>query len=159
MLAGRVFNNQMHSLLTKHCFQGDLSKESMIRRYRKHNEDVLKLVPKERLLVLNVCESQGGEWAHLINFLELRTSPPSCPFPRVNTTSEFQSKYTVPSNVVGWSGGLAGFGLPFYFMPEKKKVLISHGSSGKLLSVGAHSNENKSTEDESVLSYFNPTCW
>ncbi len=54
--------------------------------YEKHNEEVRRVIPKERLLVYEIREG----WAPLCSFLGLPV--PEEPFPRVNSTEEFQSR-------------------------------------------------------------------
>jgi hypothetical protein len=58
-------------------------KAAVIKRYNLHNEEVLRVVPKERLLLFNVKEG----WAPLCNFLNVTI--PATPFPKSNTREEF----------------------------------------------------------------------
>jgi hypothetical protein len=52
------------------------------KKYREHNERVLRTVPPERLLVMNVTAGDG--WANLCPFLGLPI--PAIPFPHENKT-------------------------------------------------------------------------
>jgi hypothetical protein len=71
------------SLLDKE-FGNDLhNKEAVIKHFKEHNDEVLNIVPKERLLVYDV--KQG--WEPLAKFLGV--SVPSSPFPLTNTGAEF----------------------------------------------------------------------
>lgn len=59
------------------------NKEAVIGFYNRHNEDVLKTVPKEKLLVF---DPKNG-WEPLCNFLGVAV--PSTPYPKSNTRDEF----------------------------------------------------------------------
>jgi hypothetical protein len=61
-------------------------RESLIAGYERHNREVQKLVPPERLLVYEV--RQG--WGPLCQFLNLPI--PDQPFPHVNLREEFSSR-------------------------------------------------------------------
>ncbi|WP_281728788.1 sulfotransferase, partial [Gordonia paraffinivorans] len=54
--------------------------------FRRHTEAVVAGVPKERLLVFNVAEG----WEPLCRFLGVPT--PDTPYPRENTTEQFQAR-------------------------------------------------------------------
>lgn len=54
--------------------------------FRQHTETVVATVPKDRLLVFNVAEG----WAPLCEFLGVPT--PDTPYPRENTTEQFQAR-------------------------------------------------------------------
>jgi hypothetical protein len=54
--------------------------------FRRHTEAVVAAVPKERLLVFNVAEG----WEPLCRFLGVPV--PEGPFPRENTTEQFQAR-------------------------------------------------------------------
>ena len=58
-------------------------KAAVIKRYNEHNEEVLRVVPKERLLLFNVKDG----WEPLCKFLDKQV--PSTPFPKSNTREEF----------------------------------------------------------------------
>lgn len=59
------------------------NKESVIAHYRQHNEEVMKTVPPERLLVYNVRDG----WEPLCKFLNVPV--PTQPFPKTNSREEF----------------------------------------------------------------------
>lgn len=59
------------------------NKESVIAHYRQHNEEVMKTVPPERLLVYNVRDG----WEPLCKFLNVPV--PTQPFPKTNSRDEF----------------------------------------------------------------------
>jgi hypothetical protein len=56
---------------------------SLVSRYEQHNDEVQKVIPKERLLVYNVSEG----WEPLCAFL--RVPVPAEPFPKTNSTQFF----------------------------------------------------------------------
>ncbi|MEO8665394.1 MAG: sulfotransferase family protein [Ignavibacteria bacterium] len=60
------------------------NKEAVIKRFNDHNEEVLKTVPKEQLLVF---DPKSG-WDPLCKFLNVPV--PETPFPRSNTTEDFK---------------------------------------------------------------------
>jgi Sulfotransferase domain len=64
-------------------FGRDPDKESVIQHFQKHHEEVLKTVPKEKLLIYDVKEG----WTPLCNFLGVPV--PHMPFPYTNTKDEF----------------------------------------------------------------------
>ena len=59
------------------------NKEFMIDHFKRHTDDVIKTVPKDRLLVY---EASHG-WEPLCKFLDVPV--PSTPFPRENTREQF----------------------------------------------------------------------
>jgi hypothetical protein len=59
-------------------------REFMVAAFKRHNAEVERAIPKERLLVYEV--SQG--WEPLCRFLDVPV--PDGPFPRVNSTEEHQ---------------------------------------------------------------------
>jgi hypothetical protein len=114
----------MHNLVTKLIFRGDFSKQNMIKMYRAHNENIRKLVPPERLLVIDV--TQGQSYSVLTKFLKVR--PPasireSTAFPHVNNRADFQRSFITNSSMVGYSAGLLTAGLPYLlWAPVKREV-------------------------------------
>jgi hypothetical protein len=73
-------------LLDKEFGSDLLNKTEVIKRFILHNEEVLKTVPKERLLVYTVKEG----WEPLCKFLNVPV--PSTPFPVSNTSEEFKER-------------------------------------------------------------------
>ena len=72
-------------------------------------------MPPQKLLVIDITEGRG--WEPICTFLNLPI--PEVPFPRVNDTAEFQGMVT-KINIVGWTLGILGLGIPFLFMPDYK---------------------------------------
>jgi hypothetical protein len=74
-------------IVLERTFQGRLDDaEHAIAVYERHNRDVQRAIPPERLLVYEASEG----WAPLCRFLGLPV--PAEPFPRVNTTEEFRAR-------------------------------------------------------------------
>jgi len=71
------------ALLDKFYGKDLKNKEAVTKVFKDYNEDVLKSVPHERLLVFDV---KSG-WEPLCKFLNVAV--PSVPFPRSNSTDEF----------------------------------------------------------------------
>lgn len=62
------------------------NKEAVIDHYNKHNEEVMRIVPKDKLLVFNAKEG----WEPLCRFLGVPV--PAKPFPKSNSTDEFRNR-------------------------------------------------------------------
>ncbi len=60
-----------------------MNKEKVIERFNKHNEEVIKLIPKERMLIF---DPKSG-WDPLCRFLNVPV--PAVPFPKSNTKEDF----------------------------------------------------------------------
>jgi hypothetical protein len=74
-------------LIVNRVFGGILDdREHALVVYRKNIKEVTKALPPERLLVFDVAQG----WAPLCEFLDLPI--PDTPFPRTNSTSEFQER-------------------------------------------------------------------
>ena len=68
-------------------YGGDIHDRTfMIDFFRRHTEGVVAGVPKERLLVFEVAQG----WTPLCEFLGVPI--PDTPYPRENSTQEFQSR-------------------------------------------------------------------
>ena len=79
-------------------FGGDLDdKTTVLAAYQKNIDRIYKEVPKERLIVFDSAEG----WEPLCNALEVPI--PTVPYPRVNTTEEFEQR---------WRGGDPRRGFP-----------------------------------------------
>ncbi|ORY95610.1 P-loop containing nucleoside triphosphate hydrolase protein [Syncephalastrum racemosum] len=63
-------------------------KEAMKKMYEAHNENIKKVIPAERLLVVQL--GQFG-WKELCDFLDKPV--PDVPYPHGNTTAEFQKNF------------------------------------------------------------------
>ncbi|CAF1462875.1 unnamed protein product [Adineta steineri] len=81
-------------------------KDYAINVYNQHNERVKKLVPKEKLLVLDVTKGEG-RWKELCEFLEVEEPSENIPFPRVNDTKEMEEKLK-KLNRIRWTMMLSG---------------------------------------------------
>lgn len=74
-------------LIWRNLFEGRfLDRDFALRRFREHNEEVIRHVPPERLLVFDV--KQG--WEPLCKFLGVPV--PSTPFPHLNDAAEFKGR-------------------------------------------------------------------
>ena len=60
-------------------------RDYMLARYRRHNAEVKATIPADRLLVYDAADG----WAPLCEFLGVAV--PDAPFPRVNSTDEFNA--------------------------------------------------------------------
>ncbi len=94
-------------------------KQYAIEVYEKHNQRVKQIVPKDRLLVLDVTKGEGNHWKQLCEFLEV--PEPQVPFPRSNDTKHAQDMIK-KANRFGWTIILAGtsvlaalIGVAFHF--------------------------------------------
>ncbi|PAA67449.1 hypothetical protein BOX15_Mlig019790g1, partial [Macrostomum lignano] len=65
-------------------FNFDMSDAEMIDAFNRHNDTVIRTIPKERLLVFRVSDG----WEPLCKFLELPV-PSNEPFPHLNDTKRF----------------------------------------------------------------------
>jgi hypothetical protein len=80
------FGSMIQNVVVK-MFDGDLhTRAHCIKVYERHNEEVRRTIPAERLLEFNVAEG----WDPLCKFLDIPI--PKTPFPRVNSTEEFQTR-------------------------------------------------------------------
>jgi hypothetical protein len=73
-------------VVSESTFGNRFDKAHVLDVYRRHNEDVKRLVPSEKLLVFD--GAQG--WGPLCAFLGV--SVPAAPYPKTNTTEEFRSR-------------------------------------------------------------------
>jgi hypothetical protein len=68
-------------------FGGEMGTEAqLVSRYERHNDEVRRVIPKERLLVYNVSEG----WETLCAFLDVAV--PAEPFPKTNSTQFFNEQ-------------------------------------------------------------------
>lgn len=73
-------------LVGQKTFGGRFDEAHMIDVFNRHNEEVRRTIPKERLLVFDA--KQG--WGPLCEFLGVPV--PATPFPKTNSTEEFQAR-------------------------------------------------------------------
>ena len=82
----RDTHSQLLMRLMEVTFQGRYDEQHVIAAYERHNAEVVRVIPQERLLVF---EPEQG-WEPLCRFLNVLI--PSVPFPLTNTTEEFQAR-------------------------------------------------------------------
>jgi hypothetical protein len=83
----QAFLNMIDHLIWEGTFaSGHAEPEQMIETMLRHNEEVQRVVPPERLLVWSVTEG----WEPLCEFLELPV--PDAPFPHANDRTEFLNR-------------------------------------------------------------------
>lgn len=99
-------------LIWEQMFEGRfLDRAFAIQRFKEHNEEVIRHVPPDRLLVFDV--KQG--WAPLCEFFGLPI--PSTPFPHLNDTAEFKS--VIRKMQLGQIAALAALAGGLYFLGRK----------------------------------------
>lgn len=75
-------------LVVENTFGGDIDDRAhAIAVYNRHNETVQRVIPKERLLVFQPTDG----WEPLCRFLDVPV--PDQPYPKTNTTEEFQQHF------------------------------------------------------------------
>jgi len=79
-------------LIGQKTFHDDFSEANMIAVYERHNEEVKRVIPAERLLVF---EAKDG-WKPLCDFLGVPV--PEQPYPRNNTSEEFKAREASRAN-------------------------------------------------------------
>jgi hypothetical protein len=72
-------------LISKATFDNDFSRENVIAAFERHNAEVQRRIPSDRLLVFEAAQG----WEPLCAFLGVPV--PDQPFPRVNDRQEFQT--------------------------------------------------------------------
>lgn len=102
LIARMLFSSMVRQRLPVLQFDGKLldwefgndlkDKNAVIKRYNEYNNEVIRSVPKERLLVYQ----PGDGWEPICNFLQVPV--PSTPFPKSNTREEFKSTVTKIAN-------------------------------------------------------------
>jgi hypothetical protein len=79
----------VNTIVVEKTFGGSLDKDHAIAVFNAHNEDVRRTVPREKLLVYE----SGEGWEPLCAFLDVPV--PATPYPKVNTTGDFVSRFPV----------------------------------------------------------------
>ena len=77
----------VNTIVVEKTFGGSLDKAHAIQVFNAHNEDVRRSVPREKLLVYE----SGEGWEPLCDFLGVPV--PAAPYPKVNTTCDFVSRF------------------------------------------------------------------
>ena len=85
--ARRRHMEMVNTIVVEKTFGGSLDKAHAIQVFNAHNEGVRRSVPSERLLVYE----PGEGWEPLCDFLGLPV--PATPYPKVNTTGDFVSRF------------------------------------------------------------------
>ncbi len=78
-------------LIGEKTFGNDFSEAHMIDVYERHNEEVKRTIPADRLLVFQAADG----WEPLCEFLGVAV--PATPYPKNNTTEEFQARIAAMS--------------------------------------------------------------
>ncbi len=73
-------------LIGEQTFGKDFSEDHMIDVYLRHNEEVKRTIPKDRLLVFQATDG----WEPLCKFLGVPV--PAEPYPKLNTTEDMQAR-------------------------------------------------------------------
>ena len=87
--ARRQHMEMVNAIVVEKTFGGSLAKDHAIGVFNAHNEEVRRSVPPGRLLV----HESGEGWERLCAFLGLPV--PSAPYPALNTTGDFLSRFPV----------------------------------------------------------------
>jgi sulfotransferase family protein len=85
--ARRRHMEMVNTIVVEKTFGGSLEKHHAIQVFNAHNGDVRRSLPREKLLVYESCEG----WEPLCDFLGLPV--PATPYPKVNTTGDFVSRF------------------------------------------------------------------
>jgi len=79
-------------IVAEKTFGGDFSRDNVIAAFERHNAEVVRTIPPERLLVFEAAQG----WEPLCAFLGVPA--PATPFPRTNSREEFWT-HARPSSV------------------------------------------------------------
>jgi len=92
----------IESLILDKTFQGDvIERDHVIGVYNRHNEEVMRGLPADRLLVFEAAEG----WEPLCAFLGCPV--PQEPYPRTNSTEEFMAEVEEERRAAGIGAGQA----------------------------------------------------
>lgn len=83
----KLHMQMVNTLIVEKTFGGSLAKAHAIGVFNAHNDEVRRSVPPERLLVYE----SGQGWEPLCAFLGV--AAPATPYPKVNTTDDFVSRF------------------------------------------------------------------
>lgn len=112
-LSGWHFKEMFAKTMTRDAFGNAFNKEAIIEAYNKHNEEVRRTVPTDKLLVLDLSKGEGS-YDTLCSFLDVPSPSPDEAFPKVNDALTFSRQIEI-YNVLGISIGVLGLGIPFLF--------------------------------------------
>ena len=85
--AERAAGEMAYEVIWNRVFDGRMDdREHVIERFHAHNQSVIDAVPEDRLLVYR----PGDGWEPLCAFLDCAV--PDTPYPKVNTTEQFQDR-------------------------------------------------------------------
>jgi sulfotransferase family protein len=85
--ARRAHMKMVQTIVVDNTFGGSLDRDHTIKVFNAHNEEVRRTVPPERLLVYE----PGEAWDRLCAFLGVPV--PEAPYPKVNTTADFATRF------------------------------------------------------------------
>jgi hypothetical protein len=105
-------------VLNDYSFHGDWSKENILKCYSEHNEEVQKVVPADRLLVLDLTKTENP-WELICPFLGMPI--PDFPFPHSNERQTFK-------DVIARLGNLRSSNFPFFDLSLRGIILRKIGS-------------------------------
>jgi len=83
----RTHMRMVNTIVVDRTFGGDLTRTHAIAVFNAHNEEVRRTVPPERLLVYE----PGDGWEPICAFLGVPV--PHTPYPKVNTTDDFNTQF------------------------------------------------------------------
>ena len=106
-------NDMFHEVITRKAFNGDISKQNMIKTYNEHLESVIKLCPPKQLLLFNAVDG----WEPLCTFLGVPV--PDVPYPNINDALHFQ-RVAYFLNIVGWVVTIFGLGIPSLYRSQSR---------------------------------------
>ncbi len=87
--ARREHMRMVNAVVVDKSFGGSLERDHAISVFKAHNAEVRRVVPAEKLLVFE----SGQGWGPLCAFLDMPV--PRTPYPKVNTTADFGSRFPV----------------------------------------------------------------
>jgi len=82
----RVQAKMIKHLIGEKTFGNNLEKSHVLDVYKKHNEEVKRTIPRDRLLVYDAPDG----WGPVCKFLGVAV--PQTPYPRTNSTEEFRAR-------------------------------------------------------------------
>jgi len=111
-----VIQDRFHEQAWRFILPEHLERVELIQFYEEWNEKAKRLVPKDRLIIVNVKEG----WGPLVDGLGVPT--PSEPFPKCNDVAELD-KLVVPVRIIGFLGLLL-YAVLGYLVTRKVASLV-----------------------------------